>query len=691
MINTETTDITLFVRTSGEDIVNWDRRRIVDALILETNVDIDTADAISREVEKQIVSSGMSLLTASLIRELVNARLIERGLDKATKLHARLGFPLYDVGKLILYHNKENANVPHSPEGTNLTLAEGVKKEYAILNVFSEDVGYAHMTGDIHVHNLGYIDRPYCSCQSLEYIKKFGLNLPNSLAAAAPAKHAETLVAHMVRFAAALQGNFAGAIVWDAVNLFFAPYLQGLNDREIKQCAQMLIYEFAQQAVARGGQTIFTDINLYWEIPKHFENVSAIGPGGKYTGKTYGEYEKDAQRFVRAIFDVFKEGDSSGKPFVFPRPKVHITEKFFQTPGYKDFLLHICDVAGEKGNTYFVFDRDDTLSISECGRLNFRLEKEEFEYTKTPWKMRYAAIQNVTINLPRLGYKADGNEEVLFSLISDIMKLAAKAHLQKKDFIERLLSYDDEGPLSLLTMNCDGTSYLRMQRVSYLIGMVGLNELVRIQKGSQLHESADAQEFGLKVISHMRNLAEQLTEEYGIRFVLVQTPAESTAYRFARLDLKHFSPKAGHFVKGDISEGEVYYTNSTLLDVSSPTSPIDRVKIEGSYHPLIEGGAVTHVWLGEVRPSKESLADFVEKVFKDTTNCRLTFSPEFTTCLNCGRTSRGLHEQCVYCHSENVEGISKITGYFSRISNWNKGKLAELRDRKRNEIFFKEN
>jgi len=690
MINTETTDITLFVRTSREDIVNWDRRRIVDALILETNVDIDTAEAISKEVEKQIVSSGMSLLTASLIRELVNARLIERGLDKATKLHARLGFPLYDVGKLILYRNKENANVPHSPEGTNLTLAEGVKKEYAILNVFSEDVGYAHMTGDLHVHNLGYIDRPYCSCQSLEYIKKFGLNLPNSLAAAAPAKHAETLVAHMVRFAAALQGNFAGAIVWDAVNLFFAPYLQGLSDREIKQCAQMLIYEFAQQAVARGGQTIFTDINLYWEIPKHFENVSAIGPGGKYTGKTYGEYVKDAQRFVRAIFDVFKEGDSSGKPFVFPRPKVHITEKFFQTPGHKDFLLHTCDVAGEKGNTYFVFDRGDTFSISECGRLNFRLEKEEFEYTKTPWKMRYAAIQNVTINLPRLGYKADGNEEVLFSLISDIMKLAAKAHLQKKDFIERLLSYDDEGPLSLLTMDCDGTSYLGMQRASYLIGMVGLNELVRIQKGLQLHASADAQEFGLKVINHMRNLAEQLTEEYGIRFVLVQTPAESTAYRFARLDLKHFSPKAGHFVKGDISEGEVYYTNSTLLDVSSQTSPIDRVRIEGSYHPLIEGGAVTHVWLGEMRPSKESLADFVEKVFKDTTNCRLTFSPEFTTCLNCGRTSRGLHEQCVHCHSENVEGISKITGYFSRISSWNKGKLAELRDRKRNEKFFKE-
>ncbi|MCD6153843.1 MAG: anaerobic ribonucleoside-triphosphate reductase [Syntrophobacterales bacterium] len=686
-MDTETTDIALFVRTSREDIVGWDRRKIVDALILETNVDVDTAEAISKEVEKQIVSSGMSLLTASLIRELVNAKLIERGLEKATKLHARLGFPLYDVGQLILYHNKENANIPHSPEGTNLTLAEGIKKEYAILNVFSEDVGYAHMAGDIHVHNLGYIDRPYCSWQSLEYIKKFGLDLPNSLATAAPAKHAETLVAHMVRFAAALQGNFAGAIAWDAVNLFFAPYLRGLSNREIKQCAQMLVYEFAQQAVARGGQTIFTDINLYWEIPKHFEDVPAIGPRGEYTGETYGEYIKEAQKFIWAIFDVFKGGDSSGKPFVFPRPKVHITEKFFQTPGHNDFLLHICNVAGEKGNTYFVFDQEDTISISECGRLNFKEEKEELEDTTTPWKMRYTAIQNVTINLPRLGYKSDGNDEALFSELSEVMELAAKAHLQKKSFIERLLSYGDEGPLSLLTMNCDGTSYLRMARASYLVGMVGLNELVKIQKGSQLHENEDARRFGLKVIGRMKDVADQLTKKYGMRFVLVQTSAESTAYRFARLDLKHFSPEAGHFIRGNISGGEVYYTNSTLLNVSSPTTPIDRVKFEGAFHPLIEGGTVTHIWLGEARPSKESLADFVIKVFQDSENLRLTFSPEFTTCLHCGKTSRGLRDRCIYCQSDDVEGISKITGYFSKISNWNKGKLAELRDRKRAKSF----
>jgi anaerobic ribonucleoside-triphosphate reductase len=101
----ETTDLTLFVRTSGEEVARWDRRRIVEALIRETGIDDVTAEAISREVEKQIVSSGIGLLTTALIRELVDAKLIERGLEKERRLHARLGFPLYDVRRLI-FHQK---------------------------------------------------------------------------------------------------------------------------------------------------------------------------------------------------------------------------------------------------------------------------------------------------------------------------------------------------------------------------------------------------------------------------------------------------------------------------------------------------------------------------------------------------------------------------------------------------------
>ncbi|MBU0515344.1 MAG: anaerobic ribonucleoside-triphosphate reductase, partial [Proteobacteria bacterium] len=350
----DATDMALFVRTSAETIAHWDRRKIQEALVRETYVQADIAAQIAREVEEFIQSRQVKNLTAPLIRELVNAKLIDYGLEEPRRRHTRLGVPLYDVEQLLLHQNKENANVPHGPEATNLTLAESIKKEYALLRVFSQEVGDAHARGDLHLHDLGMVDRPYCSGQSLEYIKKYGLNLPNSLAMAKPAKHPEVLLAHMVKFAASLQCHFAGAIGWDAVNLFFAPYLTEMSDREVRQLAQMLIFEFSQQAVARGGQAVFTDINLYWEVPRHFEDTPAIGPGGVYTGKTYADYIEHSQRFAVKLFEVFLEGDGSGRPFFFPKPLVHITEKFFQTPGHEEFLELICRVAAEKGNTYFV-------------------------------------------------------------------------------------------------------------------------------------------------------------------------------------------------------------------------------------------------------------------------------------------------------------------------------------------------
>jgi len=680
----ETTDLALFVRTTEENIIGWDRGRIVDALLRETYIDRDTAEKISMDVERAILTAQVKTVTGPLIRELVNAKLLELGLEEARRMHTRLGVPLFDVDQLLVHPNKENANVPHGPEATNLTLAEGIKKEYALLHVFSSDVADAHLCGDLHLHDLGFIDRPYCSGQSLEYIKKYGLNLPHALSMAAPAKHPEVLLAHMVKFAAALQSHFAGAIGWDAVNLFYAPYLEDLNDRQVKQLAQMLIFEFSQQAVARGGQAIFSDINIYWEVPKHFEDVPAIGPGGQYTGKTYGAYEKQAQRFAWALFEVYKEGDAAGRPFFFPKPLVHITEKFFRTEGHMEFLFHICDVAADKGNTYFVFDRGDTAKISECCRLSFKLEASDFEDAKQPWKMRYSALQNITVNMPRLAYKAQGDDTKLFSLLTDQVRLAVKGHEQKRKFIEKLMAFGENGPLSLLAMKCDGQTYLRLHRCTHLIGMVGLNELVRVHLGKELHESPEAMKFGLKVIAHMNLLCEKLTAEKGMRFVLEQTPAESTAYRFAKLDILHYGDHARRIVQGDLERGEIYYTNSTLFKVGSQMNPIERVEREGLFHPLIEAGSLTHIWLGESRPDKEALASFVINVFRRTNNDQIAFSPEFTSCLDCGRTSRGLTDSCQYCGSTHIDGITRITGYFTKVSSWNKGKLGELHDRYRN-------
>lgn len=300
--------------------------------------------------------------------------------------------------------------------------------------------------------------------------------------------------------------------------------------------------------------------------------------------------------------------------------------------------------------------------------------------------MRYCAMQNVTLNLPRAGILAGGDDGRLFSILDDFFDLVIKAHIQKKNFILSLLNMRDEGPLALLTMEKDGEPYLRSKRATYLIGLLGLNELVQAHMGEQLHESEDAFRFGLKVVAYLNLKAKEASKKYGMKFVLEQTPAESAAFRLSRLDLDRYGQKAEDVVKGNLSKRRTYYTNSTFLNVSETLNPIDRVLREGKYHDLIEAGALSHVWIADSRPSGESIASFVLKTFHQTRNAQIAFSPEFTSCNACDRVTRGLSQTCPHCGSMDVDGITRVTGYFSKISGWNDGKRAELADRYRSKL-----
>lgn len=680
----ESTDIALMVDAlAQEEQSPWNSARIRDALIIEAGVDPATASAIAAEVEEDLLVYGRDRVTTTLIREMVNVKLFQRGLDAKLRDHNRIGIPVHDLEVLLFNPNHENSNTTHNPESINLSIAERVLKEYALTKVFSSDVAEAHLSGELHLHDLGMVNRPYCSGQSLAYVAKFGLNIPSITSVSAPAKHPDVLLAHILKMTSVLQNNFAGAIGWDAVNVFFAPYLVGYSDSQCRQLAQQLIFEFNQLAGGRGGQVAFTDINLYYEVPRHFRDVPAIGPGGTLTGKTYKDYGEESKRFLKALFEVYLEGDSRGQPFFFPKPLLHITDAFFEEPGWEEFLALACEVASDKGNTYFVFDRGGVAKLSECCRLSFELTPEDLAEAKTPWKMRYCALQNVTLNLPRLAYRSRGDQEAFFSLLDEAMELAGKAHLQKRQFIQGLLALGKQGPLAALCVDNDGESYLRLKKASHLIGILGLNEAVQFLFGKELHEGKEALEFGLSIVKYMELKCEDLAQRYGLKMVLEQTPAESTAYRFAKLDLKAFPREARPIVKGDPKTAEVYYTNSTHFNYKIPIDPVKKVWEEGQFHPMIKAGALTHVWMGEHRPDSRSIASFVQKIYQNTENAQVAFSPEFTICNQCGRVERGLKNMCPRCGSEDVDGITRITGYFTRTSSWNAGKRAELRDRSR--------
>jgi ribonucleoside-triphosphate reductase len=684
-------DRAMSVRTSEDELRIWNRQAIIKSLKVELGPANGLWSEIAEKVEKQIKRMKIKTITAPLIRELVCVEFLRRGMEREYKKYQRLGLPIWDVENIIFTHNEAvSSNNPHTPETTNMSIAGSVKKDYALADVYSKEVAEAHLKGDIHLHKLDFADRPYCCGNNPEYVKKYGLNLASSAAVAKPAKHADVLILHLIKFSCMLQIHFSGAIGWEAVNVFLAPYLVGLSDKELYDLAQLFIFEFNTQNVAKGGQAVFSDINLYWEIPAHYRETPAIGLGGKYTGKTYKDYQKEAQRFLLALMKVYLGGDGSGRPFFWPKPNFHMTENFWKTSGHLEFLQLASQVAAEKGNTEFFFDRGATARISQCCRLSFKLDKKDLEETKKPELMRHSATSWVTLNLPRIAYEAEHNDKKLFSLLAKQMDLAAKTHLQKRRFIQRLLDLGTAGPLSALCTRQKGDPYpyYRFDRSVELTTIYGVNEMVQFHLGQELHQSDKALKLGLKVVSFMNLYAKKQTRELGIRICTEQTPAEGISYRLAKLDLQWFSREANQVVKGNIKTGAVYYTNSSQLNVSAPIDPIERVTKEGLFHPIIDAGAMTHIWIGEQKPTADSIANFIKKTYYETRCELVAFSPEFTLCGECRQTTRGLKDKCSFCGSQKVDHMTRVSGFFTLTSRWNKGKMQELKDRYRNEGRF---
>ncbi len=676
------TDFSLLVSTPGEEeIQKWDKNRIRDALMRECNLSISVASAIASAVEEKVLRSGLEEISTTLIRELVNNELVVRGYRKKLKTQQILGMPLYNVEQLIYSKSKENSNITsNNPEAVNLAIAEHTLKQYALERIFSPEVAEAHLRGAIHIHDLGYPTRVYCSSHSLEYLKKYGLELENLDTCSAPAAHARTLTGHLNTFLASMQAYYAGALGVGYINIFYAPFLVGMSEKEMKQEAQYLIFSGSQNAFSRGGQTLFLDFNIHTGIPPYLREVPAIGPRGKYTGKTYKDYEREAQKFAKAMMEVWLEGDRYGKVFAFPKMDLHISEDTFQDPSQRELLEFATYVASENGSPYFVFDRDE-VTLAACCRLRIKITDNYM--IKHPESMRFCGFQNVTINLPQASYRAGkGNIDKLLQEIDQTMEIAMKAHLEKKRFIAELMKGPGLPLWQVGKIAKDGYPYIDLEKATYIIGIIGLNECVQYLTGKELHEDEEVYRLGHKIISFMYLKARQLGERYNLKVSLEESPAESASRRLAKIDLREF-PQAIEVVKGEIEKEEYYYTNSVHFRPDAPISLVERIDKQARFHPLIESGAIIHAFIGEEKPPPQSIYNLVRKTYFSTPASQITISPEFTVCQDCHRSERGLKEVCSFCGSRNTYGITRIVGYFSRINNWNRSKIGELKDRKK--------
>lgn len=676
----------LKVHTSRDTIEPFDLSKIANTLVEETGASQETAFKIASDVWKELKKLNVEYLTAPMIREMVNSKLIEYGLEDIRSNYTRLGIPVYNITSLIENGNRDNANMVHNPETIHKHVADEALKQYALLKMLPPHLADAHMSGDIHIHDLEFFaGRPLnCMQHDIRAFIRYGLKVDgtgdHTSVAGAP-NHMETLMNHTGEIMLAAQQNMSGGQAMTLWNVFVAPFARGRTYEEIKQSVQMLVYNLNMAYAARGSQVPFTSMGLEFGVPKFLQDVTAYGPKGQVVG-TYGDFEEETRLIQRAFTETLLQGDKDGKPHLFPNT-IYTLRKETLNSEYEEDIRLVHELSAKYGSSYFV----NMFPKYRGNMANYMGCRTCLQDTWTgDWEqdcLRTGNLAYVTLNFPRIGYQSKDEDQV-FEYLDEYMDLAVETLMLRRE--QGLKCLNDYHILPFLDQDVDGEPYYRIDNSTLSFGYVGLNEMLLALFGEGI-ENPDANKFGVKCLEYVNERANQLKEDTGLRWSVIQTPAESTAYRFATLDKKQFGDKA--IVQG--SADASYYTNSSHVPVDTQGSLIDKIKIEEKYHSLTPGGHIFHAFMGESYSDPDSLMSLTNKIAKKSDIGFWAYSSALSFCLKCKTLMKGLNNSCPTCgETEDVEWYDRITGYVQQVGRaksasggWNAGKRQELIDRRR--------
>ncbi len=592
----------MYVRTSRNTIEAFDRKKIVESLIRETSLPREIAENIAKEAEAELRRLKLEFISAPLIREVVNVKLLEHGFEEARAGYTRLGMPVYDASRLVEGEAK-------SAEAVHRAMAANVLKEFALLKVLPLTLADAHMKGDLHIHALeAFATKASAFAHDLRPYLTAGVRGGSS--ATPPAEHAVEAVLTAINALRHGEESFSTSQCLDYINVWLAPYVSGMSSAEIARVAKLLIYEVSQ--LSKGEHAY--ELGVEYGIPEFLASEPATLPGGDVGDAVYGDFEEEARALALAIAEAFASGDHLARPFLSPKVYFRLRKEYEEKEGYDAYLRAAHLAASRRANHCFAAPHEGELQIA-----NYSFPGEEALH-----QLSAGMLQVVTLNLPRIAYQSEGRERKLFELLEERVKLAIDALLLKKEVIDRRVM---AGMLPMLSENYSGAWLLLG------VGYVGLNEMLTAYLGKELHEG-EAAKLGERVVRYMHALVEQFSRDTGLSFVLTQAADENPAMRLAKLDHGMFADRL--IARGDRREGSVYYTHASWVRADAELPLHQRLSIEGEFHPLCKGGAVSRILISEALPEVTALMEFSRKVAEHTKLRFWSYSHEGDTGAGCG-------------------------------------------------------
>ena len=614
----------ILVRTSRFTLEEFDVNRIVDALVNESGMPIEQAKKIAKEAERRLLKARTRYLTAPLIREVVNGILIEKGLEEYRHKLTRLGLPVHDVSRLL-----SKSKAFHSATSICEEFGKNVLGEYTLLSVLPRDVADAHLSGELHLDDLGcWILKPSEVVHDLRFFLK-GQRAPQSPRSFGSALNlAFNILLHSSKEVGSMQ-------VLEYFNVFLAPFVKGLETSEVQELLRQFILNLSQHVAA--------SLNIELAVPEFLAEVP-VASG------VYGDFRDECLSLAKLTLEVLAE-ESFEKPLLNPRVIVKLRPETFKNGEAAETLLNAHRLASEKGMLYFanLFQESEKYTVFSPSGCVLKAD------LKNDWEidtLRSGALGLATVNLPRIAYECGGAEVEFFRLLSERLEMATRA-LEIK---YRMLRQSGRGFLHFLGQTVNGDQYFRLENCVRLVNLAGLEEAAEAFTGRSIYESEDSFKFSLETVQYILDFLRKV-ERRDRRVLSSFLPVSEASVKLARQDIERFGVAKTRFHG---TKEKPYYSTFFKVLAKNPEALLKMVAVEKELYGKLRGGSLTVIELGEGEYAAETLLALTRKLVQDYGVAFFTYNRNLTYCRQCHKSTFGIHHKCPNCGS-----VSTLT-FFSR-------------------------
>ena len=621
----------LLVRTSRYALEEFDVNKIAESLIKEAGMSAELAQKVAKEAEKRLLKAKASYLTAPLIREVVNAILIEKGLEEYRHKLTRLGLPVHDVSALL-------TKIRNSLSSPLEEAGRSVFEEYTLLNVFPRDISDAYLSGALHIHGLGgWILRPSEVIHDLRLFLKNGLCFegPNTLSLSyPPPKNFEAALLLAFNVFLHSRREVDGTQTFEYFNIFLAPFFRGVEEGRAKEALKLFILNLSHHGDV--------SLNIEPTIPEFLAETPTAGSSKE--GECYGSFVEESQIIASLILEVLAE-ESQHKPVQNPKIIVKVRPEVFNDNRAEKILIQAHRLASEGGAVNFASPfgdsgKNSTFLVSGC--------KIDADWSGD-WEIdtiRTGILGCVTINVPRIAYESEGNQSKYFEILKDRLEMAAKA-LQIKRKALRVWS---QNLLPFLFQKINGDSYFRLESSPMVINFAGLKEASQTLVGS-VYDDESTLKFTFETLKEASDFAIKTVKRNEERLLLSALPSPEAAQRLAKFDIERYGVSKVRFLGTRETPWYSTYRRVSLQEVESLSKIL---ALEREADKLLNGGSLAVLELGQDSYEPLRLLEISRKLIKEYGIRFFTYDQSLTYCITCNKTWKGLLHKCPSCGAVNA-------------------------------------